>query len=231
MTAACAGAVASESCADALGKVTPPSCVPAPGDVGDGLACGDDEQCKSGFCAIPGGSLCGTCAELPKPGDACISGSCGRNLTCVSGKCQAPGEIGATCDSASQPCEASASCFGGKCVAGGGPGATCDSNEKTAPSCDVTQGVFCNPTTHVCQKILEAKAGDACGYDFAAGSYSVCVAGAICRTSAGGFSGTCVAASADGATCNADAATGPGCLSPATCVSSVCKLSDPSSCK
>jgi hypothetical protein len=231
MASACATDLLAESCPAVLGKDVTPSCVPAPGDVANGAACGDDEQCASGFCPVAGDAVCGTCAALPKVGDTCIAGACGRELACVSGVCQKPGKIGDSCDPKANPCETGVSCFGGKCVAGGGPGALCDSSEKLHPNCDITQGVGCNPGTHVCQKVLEAKAGDACGVDFAAGTYSICTAGSICRTTAGGFTGTCIAPAADGAECNTDPSVGPECLSPAKCVGTVCKLPDPASCK
>ena len=230
MTSSCARDLGAASCASVLAKDVVASCVPAPGDVVDGKACGDDEQCKSGFCATPAGSICGTCAPQPKPGDSCVSGQCGRALECVSGSCRKPGKLGEACDKTSQPCEAGLSCFSGKCVAGGKAGASCDTNESTAPSCDGTAGVFCSPT-HVCQTLKEGRPGDACGYDVASGSFTICTAAATCRTGAGGLTGTCIAAAADGAACNADGKTGPGCTSPAKCVAGVCKLPDPSSCK
>lgn len=231
MAAACASDIATLSCDDLYAKNLPASCDVPPGDAANGAACGDDEQCASSFCAWPGGATCGTCAAARKIGDDCVSGECGRTLACVSGKCQKAGKLGDSCDSKSNPCVADLSCFGGTCVAAASAGAACDANEKTNPACDQAAGLFCNPGTHVCQKLGEAKAGEACGADFAAGTFSVCTAGAVCRTTSGTLSGTCVAPAADGAECNSDASIGPECLSPARCVGTVCKLPDPAACK
>jgi hypothetical protein len=223
----CAKAVNATACGDLLAKKSIDKCIPSPGGVTDGGACGDPEQCASGFCAYATDSLCGVCSAVPKPGDACINLQCGREMTCVLGKCQKPGVLGDTCSSRDQPCAPGLSCFSGKCVKGGGPGATCDDVEVDAPNCDLTQGVACNKATKVCQKLLEAKAGETCG--LSGSDYKVCVAGAICKVAAGSFSGTCVAPAADGAACSAGS-DGPGCLQPAYCIGGVCKLADAKSC-
>ena len=228
MTEACSKQVSSTACEDLLAKKPLDKCVPAPGAVADGSACGDPEQCASTFCAYGKDSICGTCAPVPKVGDACVNLQCGRDLNCVLGKCQRPGTSGEACSSRDTPCAPGLSCFGGKCVKGGGPGAACDKVEVDNPDCDGTQGVFCNPATKVCQKALEAKAGEACG--LSGSDYKVCVGASVCKLAAGAFSGTCIAPAADGAACSAGS-DGPGCLQPAYCIGGVCKLADAKSCK
>ena len=228
MTSDCATAVNAAACEPLLAKRTLDACIPAPGGVSNGGACGDPEQCASGFCAYASDSICGVCAALPSPGDACINLQCGREMTCVNGKCQKPGMVGDACSTRDQPCAPGLSCFGGKCVKGGGPGATCDKVEVDAPDCDGTQGVFCNISTKVCQKALEAKAGETCG--LSGSDYKLCVAGAVCKLAAGAFSGTCIAPAADGAACSAGT-DGPGCLQPAYCIGGVCKVADAKSCR
>ena len=232
MTGACAKDIAPKTCVSLLSKDDTPSCDPAPGAVDDGKACGDDEQCKSGFCAFEGGTWCGTCSPEPTAGSACTRGLCGRHLSCTAAlKCEKPGKLGDSCDPKSKPCTTGLSCFGGACVPGGSSGDACDPNEIANPNCDGTKGLFCNPPSKQCEAIGEAAAGAACGYDTTTGIFTVCTAGATCRTSGSGFSGKCVAPAADGATCNPDPKIGPGCLSPAKCVAGLCKLSDPGACK
>jgi hypothetical protein len=77
------------SCIDIFGKVTTASCVPLPGAVVGGGACGEDAQCVSTFCAkTPGAAGCGVCAPMPKEGDACVNKQCGRSLDCnTADKC------------------------------------------------------------------------------------------------------------------------------------------------
>lgn len=227
MTEDCAKAVVASSCDDLLAKKSIDKCIPAPGAVASGGACGDPEQCASGFCAYASDSICGVCAPLPRPGDACINNQCGREMSCVLGKCQKPGVVGDACSSRDQPCAPGLSCFGGKCVRGGGPGAKCDKVEVDDPDCDGTQGVACNTATKVCQKLLEAKAGETCGVS--GSDYKVCTGGAICKLATGAISGTCLAPAADGTACSAGT-DGPGCLQPAYCISGVCKLADAKSC-
>ena len=215
------------SCADLFDKGAPDACVPPAGTVANGKACGDDAQCVSTFCAIASGTLCGTCAPLTNAGDACVSGQCSRHLGCIAGKCVKPGALGDACDARNAPCGTALSCFSGKCVAAAKAGDKCDAAEITAPNCDLTQGVGCNPGTKVCQKVIEAKAGESCG--LVGSDFKVCVPGGRCKIAPGVASGTCIAPVADGASCGgADLAP---CLSPAKCIGGVCKLPDPNSCK
>jgi len=231
----CAAGIRQLSC-EALSTTTPAACVPEPGGLEDGAACGDDAQCKSTWCAKNDDALCGKCTKLPAAGGACVDlglkadgttqKSCGRGLQCAKDICVKPGETGATCDDA-KPCALGLTCFNTKCAAAGKPGAKCDPEGKTDPVCDFFQGAFCNPATKVCQSVVAAKAGETCG--LVGTEFKLCSAGAKCITTAGTMSGTCIAAAVDGAACNTK--DGPDCLAPAKCTNGVCKLPDPAACK
>jgi hypothetical protein len=225
---ACATSVPGLSCGDLWAGRATPACVPAPGSVIDGQACGDDSQCASTFCANPDDASCGTCAPLSTAGSACVKGKCSRGFGCADSKCQPIGVLGDTCDTRTRPCANGLACFGGKCVEGGKPGAACDSTGAKSPTCDGTQAAFCNPLTNVCQKAVAAKAGETCG--IVGSDFKFCTASGTCKTPAGGTSGTCVATAADGAACDPGAA-GPHCLPPAKCIGGVCKLPDASACR
>ncbi|MEO7094262.1 MAG: hypothetical protein ABI175_13485, partial [Polyangiales bacterium] len=112
MTADCARAVVAATCDDLLSKKAIDKCVPAPGGVANGGACGDPEQCASTFCAYASDSICGVCAAIPSPGESCTNNQCGREMNCVLGKCQKPAVLGATCSSRDLPCAPGLSCFG-----------------------------------------------------------------------------------------------------------------------
>jgi len=223
---ACAKDFPTETCIDLFAKNPAASCIPSPGKVANGMACGEDAQCDSTFCArTPGAGGCGVCAPMPKEGDACVNNQCGRLLECnTKDKCYKTRVLGETC-SADTPCAASLSCFGGKCVAAAKAGEACDGTATSAPTCDTTAGLGCNPVAKVCQVLVFAKAGDTCGY--VAPDFKLCTGGSFCKTT-GGFSGVCVAPAADGAPCNPK--DGPQCLSPAICSGGVCKLVDPAAC-
>lgn len=227
-TEACASSISTLTCSDAFAKKSTGACVPIPGDRANGKPCGTYEQCSSGFCPIAADASCGTCAPSPHAGDPCVAGTCGQALDCVSGKCQHPGTLGDACDPKATPCATSLSCRGGTCIAAAKAGEACDEGEVAAPKCDGAKGLFCNGLTKVCQKLGEAKAGEACG--LVGSDVKVCVGGAFCRRATGTtFTGTCVAVAADGAACNET--DGPHCLAPAKCVGGTCKLPDPTSCK
>ncbi len=223
----CAKDIPGVTCSDVLGKKQVASCVPTPGTLVDGSACAEDAQCVSTFCSKKSDSNCGVCAKLPASGADCPGGTneeCGRELICVSKKCYKPGAKDATCDKTTQPCGAGLSCYGGKCVTAAKAGEKCDGQEKTAPNCDITAGLGCNPLNGTCQILPVSKPGEPCG--LTGSDYKVCGAGGRCS---GAATGTCQAPAADGAAC--DTAKGPDCLAPARCVSGQCKLPDPTTCK
>jgi hypothetical protein len=229
----CAKDFAAQTCGDLFAATTPSSCVPDPGKLADGTACGDDAQCQSTFCSRMG-KTCGVCAKPPSSGAACKEDhDCGHGMNCTNktngtGTCSKPVASGGTCDASTSPCGAGLSCFGGKCVAPAAAGAACDPDAKTAPSCDITQGYFC--VKNVCKAVKLAKAGETCGFVAATSDFILCAGGFDnCALTAGTMTGVCTAPAADGAAC--DDAKGPHCTPPAECVSNQCKISDPSACK
>ena len=227
----CGKAYSTMTCTDFFSGPTPSECSLA-GTIIGGKACGANAQCTSGFCVLDVAATCGTCAPAVSPGGACIKGQCPEDLNCIgattttAGLCQKPGKLGDTCSS-SVPCSVAFSCFGGKCVTPAAAGTTCDASSTTAADCALLDGLYCDPTAKLCKVFGQAKAGESCGA-IPSASYAVCISSGFCKLS-GGTTGTCMASAADGATC--DTTAGPKCMSPAGCLSSVCKLGDPSSCK
>ncbi len=220
----CGKSYATKSCLDMFdGKLTTECSIPGP--VINGKACGSNAQCASGFCALEVSSTCGACAPPPAAGTACLKGQCAEGMDCVSGLCQVPGRLGDAC-STSKPCGASFSCFGGKCVTPGKGGEACDASQISAKDCSVIDGLYCDPSTSLCKFYALAKPGESCG---ALTAYTACSSSGFCKIASGSTTGTCMSSAGDGASC--DDTTGPKCMSPAYCLSSVCRLSDPSSCK
>jgi hypothetical protein len=228
---------ASLACEDLLAYVVPTDCVPSPGSLVDGTACGDDAQCKSTYCSKKDG-VCGVCAALPSAGGPCVnnsgflgSGDCGRGLTCANKICVKPKRKDETgCDSTTAPCVAGLSCYGGKCVTAATVDQPCDGGEKTNPNCDFTKGLFCAgviPANKKCKAIGTVGDGQPCG--LLTDTLVLCAGGGFCKGATATTPGTCLAPAKDGATC--DNVNGPGCLGPAKCVSGQCKLPDPTTCK
>lgn len=230
----CAGAVKVLSC-EAISSATPAACIPDPGGLVDGATCIDDAQCKSTWCAKTEDSHCGKCTTQPKAGQPCIKltsstgateTECGRNLNCTKDICVAPLGSGSACTDATS-CAIGLVCFSGKCVSAGKAGQSCDPEGKTAVSCDFLQGVFCNPSTKVCQEYAKSSAGQPCGV--VSGEFKICTGGSKCIVPSGAMQGTCMAPAIDGGAC--DTTKGPDCVAPAKCIGGVCKLPDPSLCK
>jgi hypothetical protein len=231
-TAACAAALSASSCADILLRNTPAACIPPPGPLADGAVCGEDGQCASGLCAYALDQACGHCQKKGAAGGGCTrDDDCDVGLACADNKlCAVIGKAGAGCDK-NHPCSPDLSCLGagssqGSCTQAGGPGAQCDPKQQTKPGCDASHGLFCNPYTSVCQIVTYAKGGEPCGV--VGNGYALCTASAMCKL-ASAYSGTCLAAAADGAAC--DATAGPLCVSLAHCVSHVCMPPEPGACK
>jgi hypothetical protein len=221
---ACATALATASCADLLDRNLPAICTPMPGSLADGTACAEDSQCTGGRCHIAAGTVCGTCGEPSGAGtacsqdDDCVDGmKCGTTNTCV-----AYGAMGATCD-ATHPCSSVYGCVGGTCAAPGAENAPC----TTSDACDQLHGIFCDGTR--CTSVGFAPAGAACG--LVSGVLTACEGpGSFCQgETAPSYQGTCVAAAADGAAC--DATNGPMCTTPAVCVNAKCEVPDPTMCQ
>lgn len=234
----CVKTIPAVSCSDFLNGVPIADCQ-VTGSIDDGKVCGDNAQCKSGFCATDESkSTCGTCSPKIGEGAACAANDCPDGLKCVKSKCQKPVAAGGAC-SADKPCGQQLSCIGGTCQAHlTTEGAACDDKEVTAPKCDFTKNLAC--LGNKCQKFAFASgAGGACGITLEGTtikSITLCDKGGYCKgvdVAKGVFTGTCAPAAADGAACVAGdgLGAGPGCIPPAKCVDGVCKISDPATCK
>lgn len=219
----CASSYSARSCNDIFKQPdASDACKTPAGSLADGAPCGDDAQCSGRACNITGDSSCGACAARIAAGGDCTKGKCDDGLTCArNGKCVAPAAAGSPC-SDSQPCSTPLVCSAGTCAEGGAAGANCG---EDAP-CNALKALFCDPTSNQCKELKIANAGEACG--LVSGSFVTCSAGGNCKQGAGG-SGTCQAAAADGAACNAE--NGPGCQEPAECINGVCTVTDPGACK
>jgi hypothetical protein len=229
---ACARAYTAASCAD-LESNSPPSACQIAGTLAAGAVCGTGQQCvgPSGYCKIASTAVCGACATQSAAGGPCTAnGDCQSGLVCgtatgaTMGACVSPGAAGAMCD-AGHPCQATLACSKTTCSPPGQAGAACD---PTGQNCDLTQGLFCNPTSKVCAQVQTAAAGGSCGYSASTNTYTLCANGATCNGATGTKQGTCGAVAADGAACGSNMAT---CMAPAICVNDVCTLPDASSCQ
>lgn len=224
----CATEIKSLTCDDALGRKLSGSCIPEPGTLADGTACGNDTQCKGKLCRQSGASVCGACSTLGAAGAACERNEdCGPELGCAGKKCVAFGKAGTAC-SATQPCLGTLSCNKGTCAQPLAGGAACEPTlDQSQNPCDALKGFFCHGLTRVCTAVGTAAAGAPCG--LIDNTFVLCTGGGHCKTPPGSPSGTCLAPAADGSAC--DDVNGPKCVAPARCVGGVCQISDPAACK
>lgn len=242
-TAACATAAKTATCAALLDNDTPAACLPKAGGLDDGKPCGNDSQCKTGFCGYDSDKeVCGLCAAKPAEGAKCVRSKCPAGLKCSrTDTCAKVVADGGACDD-SKPCATGSSCFKGKCTKDQATdGAACDDKLSTAPGCDALQGYAC--LQNKCQKIALVGDGKECGFDFDATSGTIksltlCDKGGWCKgidlaAKPPVLKGTCQPAAKDGEACVADATfnKGPGCTAPAKCVSGKCALPDAATCK
>ncbi|MFI5297959.1 MAG: hypothetical protein ACHREM_07655 [Polyangiales bacterium] len=229
----CALAAPGITCNNLYADTLPQACLPVPGKGANGAACTDSSQCQSTFCALGDNSACGVCLDPPAAGSPCAAGAtCPHGLTCASGNCVAKGLAGAKCSDAA-PCIANLECFNGTCTALGAAGEACDIQGKTAVSCDITNSLFCNPTTSKCAPIVpDGALGAVCGFSATTGKLTTCGATSYCKANAGSTTvGVCVLRSPDNGACTSDAILGVGpCTPPARCVSGTCVQPVPSAC-
>ena len=208
----CVDALSTWLCSDFLyGQNVPPACQTATGSLANGGSCGVNQQCQSGYCALPPNGACGTCAAMPPVGASCAEFVCPRSLACVAATqtCAAYAEQGASC-SASQPCLDGVTCVGATATAPG----TCEVGVATANSpcvftgagCDFYAGLACNALTGECETAQLQPPGAACGV--VANQSASCIAGTCLR-------GACVANIPIGGVC--DIASGPACISSSRC--------------
>lgn len=222
----CATAVMSATCDALYGRMTVKQCVPDPGKLANGNACGDDGQCMSTYCKKAANAVCGVCGDKAAGGGTCtLDADCQDGLACAGGACAAFVAVGGTCD-ATHPCVQPNVCKGGVCAVPQEVGQTCTPSTDFFGDCDRTKGLTCPPTSRTCTTTTFAAAGAPCG--FVNGAFVGCAAAGHCKVTGGAIMGTCLAAAADGAAC--DATNGPECMAPAQCVSGVCKLPNPAAC-
>jgi hypothetical protein len=222
---ACVAAFATYACVDFLDDNPPAACI-ATGPGVAGAACTFAGQCASTYCAQNKTAVCGTCGDPPLAGASCATSVCARAQECVSASitCAAYGQMGAACDS-SHPCAADLSCVGAATMG------TCSTSLTTAGAacggttmmgCDTTQGLACLGAVgkKSCAAITYVAGGMPCGL-VSMDSFVGCLNGS-CYTATGIATGTeqgtCKTTAADGAAC--DTVLGPGCLSPARCITS-----------
>lgn len=226
--AQCATDVKTTSCEDVLGRKLPLSCKTTAGTLADGVPCGTDAQCSGKLCRQSTANTCGACSTIGAGGTACERNEdCDAELGCANKKCVVFAKAGQAC-SASSPCVPTLACNKGTCAAPLAAGAACDGpvDQSTNP-CDGLKGFYCHPITKVCTSVGNAAPGAACG--FIDNGVVVCSGGGHCKTTPPAVQGTCVAPAADGAAC--DDTNGPKCVGPARCVSGLCKIADPATCK
>jgi hypothetical protein len=216
---ACAQALASASCEQAIDENVP-ACQTT-GERANGESCGTDEQCKSGYCSNAN-AQCGVCSDRLKAGVTCVADKdCQSGMVCnEASKCAIPSAGGTAC-SETQPCQTGYYCRAGSCAANiSQAGGTCDD----LGSCDIIQGLFCNPTVGRCQSLKMAAAGSTCGLK--SGEFILCSAGNCELT---GTDGICSALAKDGESCGV-AAGGTECMMPAKCIAGRCKLPSSAAC-
>ncbi len=203
--------------------------VPKPGD-----SCAELTSCGPGLACTTDTVLC---VAFGARGSACGKGAlCGVGLSCVGadlsngtqGTCRQAGEtLGAPCDPTEQlgaGCDRNTglACNSGAKEADAGPeGATEGGADDAGTTGDA------GSAGRTCQAVIVASAGQPCGDDIDEQPV-YCEADGVCTGASGTTPGTCTAAAADGAACNA--ATGPGCLIPARCIAGTCQYSGAQSC-
>jgi len=212
-TELCATDIPNWTCSDFLfNENIPPSCQPALGQLSNGSSCADNQQCASGYCALPLNAACGTCQPVPAIGASCAQFVCPVSLTCVAGTqtCQAFLEVGAMCN-ADLPCNDGLTCVGATSTALGvceqgvqTSNASCD---FTGAGCDFYAGFACNALSSTCQTAVLAGPGQACGTVAYQATY--CSNGSCIR-------GACEENIPVGGACNVDS--GPPCATSSRCI-------------
>ena len=196
---ACARATKSSLCQDTLNNEfglamqRNPACV-WQGTLPDGVGCITSSQCASGTCAFYDRDACGTClmrADLPcTQSNECLLGS-----LCVNGQCIAAGALGASCGSF-QPCSTELTCRAGQCGARGQSGEACG---RGLGAC--APDLWCNQQTQVCEHSTLLLGSGGCGVAESGGN-SLCPADSLCLPDAVTGNGSCMPASAEGASCS-----------------------------
>jgi hypothetical protein len=240
----CAAALSQQDCNALFNDLSVADCVPPAGTLEIGAPCLFGSQCQSGYCDLPGGVQCGSCAatpavdaSCPNPGDVVAGLACSK----VTGVWVPLGAEGSSCDAAT-PCGAGLTCVGavpaqqvaGTClVSVTTADAACDPARATGADCDRNQGLYCTAEA-VCAPLGLAPAWGDCGR-LLDGTSAICTGGAVCIFPAGSRQGTCVEPDGDNLPCSSD--NGPPCLAPARCVADApgstagtCLLPDATAC-
>lgn len=233
----CTAGMPSYSCADVLDNNLPATCSPT-GPGAEGTSCTFNGQCSSGYCSGVRYATCGKCAPPPAAGSACATSNCAHDQACiwnnvVTNVCEPYVPTGTACGAFSNPlCAAGLTCAGASSTTGAGgtcepalgtSGTTCGS-KNMGLGCDGSMGLWCMGHTGseaTCGSVIYAGDGVPCGY--VPGGVAECTRG-TCYSSGGPYftftgattTGVCKAYASDGAAC--DTSSGPGCLSPARCV-------------
>jgi hypothetical protein len=218
---ACGAALPGATCEDVIyRKVT--ACN-IKGTVGNGMACGTNEQCATGYCA-QSDQACGVCSASVGAGSTCmVTDDCEPGLVCSDdAHCVVPAAAGSICND-NQPCKYGLYCRNGSCANGASaPGATCE--PLLASSCNVLKGIFCDANTAKCANLGFAVNGDPCGN--VASKFVFCAKGECVFPDATATEGVCGALADDGATCDATTF----CETPARCIGGKCKLTSSAAC-
>lgn len=200
------------NCSDfLLNQNTPPACAPM-GPLQNGSGCAENQQCASGYCALPVNAACGTCMPVPSAGVSCAQFVCPVSLTCVAGTltCAAFLKVGATCNP-DQPCEDGLTCVGATATSlGVCQQAVQQVNQPcdfAGAGCDFAAGLACNAMSLTCLTETIAAPGEACG--IVANQAATCSGGTCIR-------GACAANIPVGGACNI--ASGPQCTTNARCI-------------
>jgi len=192
------------------------------GTLPTGATCTFFNDCASGYCEIPKGKFCGTCADrVPKDGSCIVTrpASCEPTTTCLSGKCRPFGELGDACDGINL-CHVDLTCTAGKCAARLPAGAACDTS-KGATECAINH--WCNTVSAKCEPWAQAKLGQPCGISSSLGTLSACEYGAACKvTDTAAFTGVCVARAKLGEACSFQGPFESQCEVPNVCKDGVC---------
>jgi hypothetical protein len=218
----CAKALPSESCQNYLQNNPVSQCLPQSGSNPDGAACAFNAQCQHAFCAIPAGTVCGTCQGPPAIGDSCASTPCGYNQVCTPSQvCAAYVASGGACDTMNNICAPHLACVIAAGMNSGTcqtklttAGAACDSKLQTAPDCDVESGLYCDGTSKMCVAYTYAVGGMPCGSMNNGAAYALCESG-LCYDDGSGSGAMCVPTAGVGESC--DTMMGPTCLAPGVC--------------
>jgi hypothetical protein len=237
----CTAALPLQDCNAFFDGLPTGGCADPAGDRAAGAACTFGGQCQSTYCAIPAGLDCGVCAVPPTEDAPCAeTGDVVSGFYCskVTTTWVALGGEGGACDAA-RPCGSGLTCVGaipaqqiqGTCQAAvTTSGAGCDATRQTSADCDRNQGLYCSADETCIALGLADPWGD-CGRLLDETS-AICTWGSLCVFPVGSRQGTCVEPMVEGFPC--DAAEGPPCVSPASCVTTadgaLCLLPDPAYC-